>query len=62
MMVVLRLFDRSSVRYRTGRFYRKLGLAISRVNPNWHVEIEGDTDIDDRLPYVMAVQFDLEFY
>jgi len=54
MMVLVRLFDRDPVRYKTGRLYRKLGLAISRVNPNWHVEIEGDTDVDHRLPYVMV--------
>lgn len=54
LLFICRLFDRNPVRYRTGRLFRKLGLAISKVNPNWHVEIEGHKAVDDRNPYVVV--------
>ncbi|MDZ7718933.1 MAG: lysophospholipid acyltransferase family protein [Balneolaceae bacterium] len=54
LLAVIYLFDRDPGRYRTGRMFRKLGLFISRVNPNWKISIEGDTKIDDRHPYVIV--------
>lgn len=53
-MAVIRLFDRDPVRYSTGRFFRRLGSAISRVNPNWKITIEGEKDIDGRHPYIVV--------
>jgi len=53
-MAVIRLFDRDPVRYSTGRFFRRLGSAISRVNPNWKITIEGEEDIDGRHPYIVV--------
>ena len=53
-MAIIRLFDRDPVRYRTGRFFRRLGSAISRVNPNWKITIEGADNIDDREPYIVV--------
>lgn len=53
-MAVIRLFDRDPVRYSTGRFFRRLGSAISRVNPNWQITIEGEKEIDDRHPYIVV--------
>src|SRR5699024_3483138 len=41
-------------RYKTGRLFRRLGKAISKVNPNWKIRITGHTDIDDRRPYVVV--------
>ncbi len=49
-----RLFDRDVTRYRTGKTFRKLGYFISRINPNWNIEIEGAEGIDDRTPYVVV--------
>jgi 1-acyl-sn-glycerol-3-phosphate acyltransferase len=54
LLLVTRLLDRDPVRYRTGYRFRTLGKLLSRVNPNWHVEIEGHEYIDDRNPYVMV--------
>lgn len=51
---IFRLFDWDSTRYRTGKTFRKLGYFISRINPNWYIEIEGAENIDDRTPYVMV--------
>src|SRR6056297_2581980 len=54
LMFLWSLFDRDPVRYKTGRLFRNLGKYISRLNPNWAVEISGHTDINDREPYVMV--------
>ncbi len=54
MLAVRRVFDRDPAHYYTGRLFRKLGKALSKVNPNWQVTIEGEPDIDDRRPYVMV--------
>ncbi len=54
LLALIRIFDRNPVRYRTGKWFRKLGYLISKVNPTWNVEIEGGETIDDRNPYVMV--------
>jgi len=54
LLFIVSLVDRDPVNYRTGKVFRKLGLVISRINPNWHITIEGETDIDDRAPYVVV--------
>lgn len=54
LLAVVRLFDRDAGHYATGRMFRRLGLLISRVNPNWKISIEGETEIDDRHPYVIV--------
>lgn len=48
------LFDRDPYKYRTGKIFRKLGLLISRVNPNWKIDKSGHENIDDRTPYVIV--------
>lgn len=52
-MALRRLFDRDPALYSTGRLFRKLGKAISRVNPNWEITISGKVEINDRQPYVI---------
>lgn len=54
MLAIRRLFDRDPAYYNTGKLFRNLGMAISRINPNWKITISGYTDIDDRRPYVMV--------
>lgn len=54
LLVFVRLFDRTETRYRTGRVFRILGLAISRINPNWKITIEGFEGINDRTPYIVV--------
>ena len=53
-LALLRLVDRDPVRYRTGRFFRQLGVAMTRVNPSWHLSISGYTVRDPRRPYVVV--------
>src|SRR5690625_7807707 len=52
LMALFALFEREPARYRTGRLFRKLGRAISRVNPNWVIHMEYDETLNDREPYV----------
>jgi 1-acyl-sn-glycerol-3-phosphate acyltransferase len=54
LLFLLSLFDRDPVRYKTGRMFRNLGKYISKLNPNWVIDISGHTQIDDREPYVMV--------
>jgi len=54
MLGLVRLFDRDPVRYRTGKLFRTLGYAISRMNPYWNISLEGHTEIDDRTPYIVV--------
>jgi 1-acyl-sn-glycerol-3-phosphate acyltransferase len=53
VLAVQRLFDRDPALYKTGRLFRKLGKAVSKVNPYWVLTITGNIHIDDRTPYVM---------
>ena len=54
LLAIRRIFDRDPGLYSTGRLFRNLGTAISRVNPNWHITIQGAEDIDDRNPYIVV--------
>ncbi len=54
LLSIVRLFDRDPVRYKTGKMFRRLGFTISKINPNWNVEVEGEENIDDRNPYVIV--------
>jgi 1-acyl-sn-glycerol-3-phosphate acyltransferase len=54
VLALVRLVDRDPVRYKTGYLFRKLGMAMSRVNPFWKITIEGYENIDDRAPYVIV--------
>lgn len=54
LLALIRLFDRDPTVYRTGRMFRRLGWAITRLNPNWNISIEGRTDLDIRHPYVVV--------
>lgn len=54
MLFLQWLFERDHTKYKTGRLFRKLGFAISRINPNWNISIEGEAQINDRRPYVVV--------
>jgi 1-acyl-sn-glycerol-3-phosphate acyltransferase len=54
LLAVVRLFDRDPARYRTGRFFRQLGVAMTRVNPYWNIELEGHFPEDPRRPFVVV--------
>jgi 1-acyl-sn-glycerol-3-phosphate acyltransferase len=54
LLAVVRLVDRDPAHYTTGRVFRKLGDAMTRVNPLWNVHVEGDLPTDPRRPYVVV--------
>lgn len=55
VLLVLRLVDRTPGRLRTGRAFRIAGSTITRINPEWTVEVEG-LEAADALdhPYVVV--------
>lgn len=54
LLAISRLFDRDPVKYRTGYLFRKLGKAMTLVNPAWKLHISGETVSDPRRPYVVV--------
>lgn len=55
VLAIVRIFDRDPALYNTGRVFRKLGYAISKINPNWNVKIDdGYKTLDDRTPFVIV--------
>jgi len=54
LLAVSRLFETDEVVYRTGYLFRRLGKALTRVNPSWKLHIAGDPVKDPRRPYVVV--------
>ena len=54
LLALSRLFDRDAVLYRTGFLFRKLGKALTRINPAWKLHITGEVISNPRLPYVVV--------
>ena len=54
LLALSRLFDRDPVLYRTGFLFRKIGNAMTWVNPAWRLHIIGENISNPRLPYVVV--------
>lgn len=54
VLLLVRLTDRDAALYRTGRFFRLLGVAMTKVNPLWHIEFSGERIPNPRNPYVVV--------
>lgn len=54
LLSMMRLFDRDPVRYRTGRWFRRLGIAMTKVNPAWELRVTGERIENPRRPYVVV--------
>ncbi len=54
LLAARRISDRDPALYKTGKLFRRLGYAISKINPNWNIEIEGNININDRKPYIIV--------
>jgi 1-acyl-sn-glycerol-3-phosphate acyltransferase len=54
LLGLIRLLDADPVRYRTGRWFRRLGVAMTRVNPSWRVHRDGERVENPRRPYVVV--------
>ncbi len=54
LLALIKLFDRDPVRYRTGRWFRRLGIAMTKANPSWRLHISGERISNPRNPYVVV--------
>lgn len=54
LLATIRLFDSDPVHYRTGRWFRRLGVAMTRVNPSWRIHLSGHEIENPRRPYVVV--------
>lgn len=54
LLSAIALFDRDPVRYRTGRWFRRLGVAMTRVNPAWRLSVGGYRPDNPRNPYMVV--------
>lgn len=54
LLGLIRLFDRNPVRFTTGRWFRNLGVAMTKVNPLWQLHVTGFTVPRDHTPFVVV--------
>lgn len=54
LLALIRLFDHDPVHYRTGRWFRRLGVAMTLVNPSWRIHVSGHKVDNPRRPYVVV--------
>jgi 1-acyl-sn-glycerol-3-phosphate acyltransferase len=54
LLAVIRVFDRDPVSYTTGRWFRRLGMMMTKVNPTWTLKISGVHIDNPRAPYVVV--------
>ncbi|MDT0631270.1 lysophospholipid acyltransferase family protein [Rubrivirga sp. S365] len=54
VIAVIRLFDRTPARVRTGRAFRDLGALVPSINPAWSVRVGGVDPAALRHPYVVV--------
>ena len=54
LVALRRLCDADPALYRTGRWFRRLGVAMTRVNPSWRLRRDGEKVADPRRPYVVV--------
>lgn len=53
LLAVSRLFERDRNVMRTGLLFRRLGRALTSVNPSWRLEIEGPDTLPEQRAYVV---------
>jgi 1-acyl-sn-glycerol-3-phosphate acyltransferase len=54
LLALIRVFDRDPVRYTTGRWFRRLGVAMTKVNPLWRLHVTGFAVPRERAPFVVV--------
>ena len=53
LLGMVRLFDREPRRLRTGRWFRRLGRVLAKVNP-WRIQISGRENLNANQVYVIV--------
>jgi 1-acyl-sn-glycerol-3-phosphate acyltransferase len=54
LLLLIRALDRNEVHYRTGRWFRRLGVAMAWANPLCRISIEGEHIENPRLPFLVV--------
>ena len=54
LLGLIRLFDRNPVRFTTGRWFRNLGVAMTKVNPLWSLHVTGFSVPREHTPFVVV--------
>lgn len=54
LLAFIRVFDRDPVQYTTGRWFRRLGAAMTKANPFWRVRVTGFQVPRERQPFVVV--------
>ena len=54
LLTIVRALDRDPVRYRTGKWFRRLGVLLTRVNPLWRLLISGAQSTSPHRAYVVV--------
>jgi 1-acyl-sn-glycerol-3-phosphate acyltransferase len=54
LLGLIYLFDRNPSRFITGRWFRRLGMAMIKLNPAWRVHISGKEHFDPGQAYVVV--------
>jgi len=54
LLALVRLFDRDPVRHRTGGWFRRLGVAVTRVNPLWRLRLSAESMPAPRTAFVVV--------
>lgn len=54
LLTIVRALDRDPVRYRTGKWFRRLGVLLTRVNPLWKLRISGAQSTSPHRAYVVV--------
>jgi 1-acyl-sn-glycerol-3-phosphate acyltransferase len=54
LLAIIRVFDSDPVLYRTGIWFRRLPVTITKANPSWRIRISGEQISDGRRPYVVV--------
>lgn len=54
LLAIIRLVDRDPALYTTGRWFRRLGAAMTRVNPVWKISVTGLPEKYVRKPVVVV--------
>jgi 1-acyl-sn-glycerol-3-phosphate acyltransferase len=54
LLTIIRLFDRDEVHYTTGRWFRRLGVTMTKVNPFWRLHVTGFQVPRERQSFVVV--------
>lgn len=54
LLAIIYKFDRDPVRFRTGRWFRRLGVCMVRANPAWTIHLTGKERVALGRPYVVV--------